>query len=111
METFKKGESIIMQGKHELGVPVSKNDSGFYSEEDKALANKLNDNDLYQITMGGKTRCVTFERWHGAHALFYSFRDDWRYALYIDDLRKLGQAEESVTELRGGCGATGLPSE
>jgi hypothetical protein len=54
-----------------------------------ALAKRLSETDLYRVTLEGKTRRVTFEKWHGLHALFYSFRDDWRIAIYIGDLSQM----------------------
>jgi hypothetical protein len=85
LEHFHCGESKLMPP---LGEPITKDDSGFYSEDDKILAAKLDPEHLYQVTLDGKVHRVTFERWHGAHALFYSFRDDWRFAVYIDHLRE-----------------------
>lgn len=87
MENFNNKGSWIAMGRHELGQPLFGFDPT--TDADKiALARKLNETDLYQITLEGKTRTVTFEKWHGCHALFYSVRDDWRFIVWIDDLRK-----------------------
>lgn len=89
METFNTKSSWIAMGRHELAAPMFGFDPNDPADADRiALAKKLNTDDLYQVTLGGKTRTVTFEKWHGCHCLFYSVRDDWRFIVWIDDLRK-----------------------
>lgn len=86
MENFNTKSSWVAMGRHELGPIVFEFDP---ADTDRiALAKKLNTDDLYQVTLGGKTRTVTFEQMHGCHCLFYSVRDDWRFCIWIDDLRK-----------------------
>ena len=86
MENFNNKGSWIAMGRHELGPTDFEFDP---ADADRiALASKLNNDDLYQVTLEGKTRTVTFEHWHGLHALFYSVRDDWRFIIWIDDLRQ-----------------------
>lgn len=45
--------------------------------------------DLYRVTLEGRTRTVIFERWHGQHALFYSVQDDWRFIVHHTNLRNV----------------------
>jgi len=82
-ERFNNNDSWIARGCNGLAAPVHTLD-----DETKA-GYRLNDTDLYVITLESKTRAVTFERWHGCHALFYSPFDDWRFIIYFLDLRKL----------------------
>lgn len=89
MENFNNKSSWIAMGRHELAVPMFGFDPNDAADADKlALVRKLSTDDLYQVTLGGKTRVVTFEKVHGCHCLFYSVRDDWRFCIWIDDLRK-----------------------
>ena len=61
METFNTKSSWIAMGRHELRSHVFRSRPS--ADTDKiALAKKLNDRDLYQVTLGGKTRTVTFEQ-------------------------------------------------
>ncbi len=90
METFDNKNSWISMGRHKLAAPLFGFDPNDPADaENIALAKRLNENDLYRVTLEGKTRTVTFEGMHGCHALFYSARDDWRFIVWIDDLRKL----------------------
>jgi hypothetical protein len=83
METFNNHDSWAAMGRHALAPPVLTLD-----EETKSSFN-LNSDDLYVVTLEGKTRVCTFERWHGQHALFYSHRDDWRLIIHYAELRRL----------------------
>jgi len=83
LEHFNRKESWIAQGGHSFGPPA------FDADESVKQSFHLNTDDLYRVTLQGKVRNVTFERWHGGWALFYSPRDDWRYAIWHEDLRRL----------------------
>ena len=89
-ETFNNTNSWIARGCNVLAEPTSVflTDDSIPEDICKAVS-KLNHDDIYVITLEGKTRAVTFERWHGCHALFYSPFDDWRFIIYFLDLRKL----------------------
>lgn len=83
METFNNTNSWAAMGRHSLASPIQTLD-----DQTKASFN-LNPDDIFVVTIDGKTRNTIFERWHGAHALFYSPKDDWRLIVYHTDLRKL----------------------
>jgi hypothetical protein len=90
MERFNNKSSWIAMGRHELGAPFFDFNPNDPADADKiAMAKRLNETDLYQVKLEGKTRTVTFEKWHGCHALFYSVRDDWRFIIWVDDLSKM----------------------
>lgn len=83
MERFNNHDSWISMGQHQLAPLVHDADESVKAEF------HLSTDDLYRVTLEGKTRIVTFEGWHGRHCLFYSGRDDWRYIIDIDNLRKV----------------------
>ncbi len=82
METFNNSDSWAAMGRHVLAPPVLTLDA------DTMASFKLNTDDVFVVTVDGKTRACVFERWHGQHALFYSVRDDWRLIIHHSDLRE-----------------------
>lgn len=89
MEHFDNCDSWAAMGRHALAAPVKTLD-----EQTMASFN-LNPNDIYVVTVEGKTRNCIFENWHGVHACFYSVADDWRLIIYHADLRKLVKRRKS----------------
>jgi len=89
METFNNSDSWAAMGRHALASPV------LTLDEETMSSFHLNTDDVYVVTVDGKTRACVFERWHGQHALFYSVRDDWRLIIHYTDLRKLVKRKKS----------------
>lgn len=84
MEHFNNTDSWIAMGRHKLG-PLTLEPL----DEKVKESFHLSTDDVYRvINLDGKTRDVTFEQWHGQHALFYSQRDDWRFIIHYTDLRR-----------------------
>ena len=81
-ETFNNTDSWIARGCNGFAPPV-------HTLDDETKAGfRLNYEDTYVITLEGKVRTVTFERWHGGHAIFYSPYDDWLFCVWHENLRK-----------------------
>lgn len=89
MEHFDNTDSWAAMGRHILAPPVKTLD-----EQAKASFN-LSPDDIYVVTMDGRTRDCTWEGWHGQHCLFYSPKDDWRLIVHHSDLRKLVKRRKS----------------
>jgi len=89
METFNNTDSWISMGRHKLAPYVQTTADVEMDDATDRACRKVNDQDIYSVSLAGKTRVCTFEYWHGVHALFYSSKDDWRFIVHYSDLRQV----------------------
>ena len=102
METFNSKKSFVMQGSHEMADPVFTWKDVELTEDDRRRRRKLNDQDVYQVSIDGKKWVCTYLGFHGCHAIFHCPMRNNNIAIWFADLGKIVKRikEENVDDDR-----------